>query len=416
MHPLYRHLNPRAAFQPSLFHPAHHQPGPYIAPCIAEFDSPLADPKDASTRTYIGWLPRDGAAHEAESYEAFEDYDAQPAMDAEPLRACLQVRFGLDQDYEDAASAAADGCDMPDPDAFGPLAWLRMPVHTRAPATARPEGEKSAFVYLMFPALVWYGDDGGHEGEHVQGGITLSRYDLDYAIPPYVRAAMRHAGLTSGDMCCVDVRCARYPLSLMPGKWMRLASPVDNALLYDLRGLSRVTEFRLHMPWTDMLEWRVGDTAERVKIEVEGRGGVADCAKVRGRGLFPGQKGDVGLEAWGNFLEWREKRSAGHETGMKVVGVCDHKISSTVERLGLVITEEEAREMHMQEMEKQRRKKKPKAQDRRARMPHRRTMSDYLGSAGVKGRGRSLDWNEAKNGEEADDIDDGMRVKRKSSG
>lgn len=439
LHPLFKLLNPGATFQSQMFHPKYHYPAPYSAPCIVEFrpDDPIKDAK----RVFIGWLPPNSTAHEDPS--DLESYSATPTMDREPFRACLQLRLGLDHDYDNAAD------EHPDPDAYGPLLWLRMPLRTEAPEAPLPGGsshavsapspsippidrpvqlthavslqapstDTSAFVYLAYPALTWYPPAilrDADDDEHEPPGITLTRYTPTTRIPPYVRAAMHDAHLSRADMCAIDIATVRGGLPLVPGKWMRLRSAVDNALLYDLRELARARAFRVHLPWTPMLAWRVREMAGRVEREVE----ASDdrCAKVDTKRLFVGEERVGAAEAWGNFLEWRRKRGAGAAEKRKVVWLCEHKISSTVDRLGLVVRDEE--ELMEREVEELRLKKR-KQEERSCGggggkgLGHRRSVSENVSSTRFKARDGGGDEEKGAN---SDEVCYDKRSKRRSMG
>ncbi|KAF4304920.1 hypothetical protein GTA08_BOTSDO06468 [Botryosphaeria dothidea] len=420
LHPLFKLLNPGATFQSQMFHPKYHYPAPYSAPCIVEFrpDDPIKDAK----RVFIGWLPPNSTAHEDPS--DLESYSATPTMDREPFRACLQLRLGLDHDYDNAAD------EHPDPDAYGPLLWLRMPLRTEAPEAPLPGGsshaapstDTSAFVYLAYPALTWYppailrdaaaddDDDDDDDDDAEPPGITLTRYTPTTRIPPYVRAAMHDARLARADMCAIDIATVRGGLPLVPGKWMRLRSAVDNALLYDLRALARARAFRVHLPWTPMLAWRVQEMAWRVEREVEASDG--RCAKVDTKRLFVGEERVGAAEAWGNFLEWRRKRGAGAAEKRKVVWLCEHKISSTVDRLGLVVRDEE--ELMEREVEELRAKKRKQEETSGGKgLGHRRSVSENVSSSRLKARDGGGDEEKGAN---SDEICYNKRPKRKSVG
>ncbi|OJD38051.1 uncharacterized protein BKCO1_5000124 [Diplodia corticola] len=280
-----------------------------------------------------------------------------------------------------------------------PLLWLRFPLRTLAPPAGLPAAAAAAaraeLVHLAMPAHLFLPRSGSnlsssHHHPHAVAPtpiLKLTRYITNpkqpqFQLPSYVIAAAQRANIPLRFLCAIDI--ALHPsrttgaLPFLPARWMRLASAVENVLRAELedvaRGMSGSTgtgSVRVYTVWSEQLEGAVGRVAGMLGVgngvngigremgrPMEGavvrkRVGRAKGMVVRawGEGMQEGERWKegkrrqmlrrvpvpvaVGQAGWGNFVEWTPRTSGG------VVGkeVCGHMLSSTVERLGLVLVE-----------------------------------------------------------------------------
>lgn len=181
------------------------------------------------------------------------------------------------------------------------------------------------------------------------GSVKLTRYTTAYTRtgyqpPLYIRQAAAESGLDPHLLCYIDIALGSTrpgAVAVMPARAMKLRSAVENVLKRDLRDLGECSHLRVHAVWSRKLADAVEQFGRRVEVRAAKavrEGGVGGEVQERremdrlvraGALALPGE-GSVGVERWGNFVKWKPVRG-----GMRRMK-CDHKLSTTVEKMGLV--------------------------------------------------------------------------------
>lgn len=197
-------------------------------------------------------------------------------------------------------------------------------------------------------------DDGDNEVGHgiAAGSVKLTRYTTAYTRtgyqpPLYIRQAAAESGIDPHALCYMDIQLASTrpgAVAAMPARVMKLRSAVENVLKGDVRDVGECLHLRVHAVWSRKLADAVEAFGRRVERRaakavreggVGGGGGKVQEKRERERLMragalaLPGEE-RVGVEAWDNFVKWKPVRG-----GMRRMK-CDHKLSTTVEKMGLV--------------------------------------------------------------------------------
>ncbi|KAK0658539.1 hypothetical protein DIS24_g4668 [Lasiodiplodia hormozganensis] len=199
-------------------------------------------------------------------------------------------------------------------------------------------------------------DADADDGSIAAGSVKLTRYTTAYTRtgwqpPLYIRQAAAESGIDPHALCYIDIDLGSTrpgAVAVVPARVMKLRSAVENVLKGDVRDVGECLHLRVHAVWSRKLADAVEQFGRRVEVRaakavreggVGGGGGGGGGKMQEKREMYrlmraaalalPGEE-HVGVEVWDNFVKWKAVRG-----GMRRMK-CDHKLSSTVEKTGLV--------------------------------------------------------------------------------
>ncbi|KAF9636042.1 hypothetical protein BFW01_g6937 [Lasiodiplodia theobromae] len=182
------------------------------------------------------------------------------------------------------------------------------------------------------------------------GSVKLTRYTTAYTRtgwqpPLYIRQAAAESGIDPHALCYIDIALGSTrpgAVAVVPARNMHLRSAVENVLTNDLYDIGECLHLRVHAVWSRKLADAVEQFGRRVESRAEKavREGGVGGGKVQEKRetdrlrracmlALPGEE-RFGIEGWDNFIKWKALKR-----GMKRMK-CDHKLSTTVEKMGLV--------------------------------------------------------------------------------